>query len=133
MGKLRRTAGAMEFIDRLPEGLDTVLGRSGDTLSVGQQQRLCIARGLVRNTKVLILDEPTAALDPRTENALVRALLQAAKDRLVIVIAHRLSTIRQADRIIFLDNGEIIDIGGHDALMADPDSAYRRFVELQGG
>jgi len=128
-----RTAGAMEFIDRLPEGLDTVLGRSGDTLSVGQQQRLCIARGLVRNTKVLILDEPTAALDPRTENALVRALLQAAKDRLVIVIAHRLSTIRQADRIIFLDNGEITDIGAHDALMADPDSAYRRFVELQGG
>jgi ABC-type multidrug transport system fused ATPase/permease subunit len=128
-----RTAGAMDFIDALPDGLDTVLGRSGDTLSVGQQQRLCIARGLVRNTKILILDEPTAALDPQTENALVRALLYAAKDRLVIVIAHRLSTIRQADRIVFLEDGEIRDIGNHDALMADPDSLYRRFVELQGG
>ena len=128
-----RTAGTMDFIDTLPDGLDTVLGRSGDTLSVGQQQRLCIARGLVRNTKILILDEPTAALDPQTENALVRALLHAAKDRLVIVIAHRLSTIRQADRIIFLEDGEVKDIGDHDELMADPDGPYRHFVELQGG
>ena len=81
------TAGAMEFIESLPEGLDTELGQSGDTLSVGQKQRLCIARGLVRNTRILILDEPTAALDPHTENALVRALRNAAQDRLVIVIA----------------------------------------------
>lgn len=116
-----RSAGTMDFIDTLPDGLDTVLGRSGDTLSVGQKQRLCIARGLIRDTKILILDEPTAALDPQTENALVRALQQAAKARLVIVIAHRLSTIRQADRIIFLEDGELKDIGDHDALMADPD------------
>jgi ABC-type multidrug transport system fused ATPase/permease subunit len=128
-----RTAGAMEFIEELPEGLDTVLGQSGDTLSVGQKQRLCIARGLVRNTKILILDEPTAALDPQTENALVRALQDAARDRLVIVIAHRLSTIRQADQIIFLEDGEIKDIGDHESLMALTDSAYRKFVELQGG
>jgi len=127
-----RTAGSEEFIKRLPGGLDTVLGRSGDTLSVGQKQRLCIARGLVRNTKILILDEPTAALDPATENALVRSLRQAAKGRLVIVIAHRLSTIRQADRIVFLEDGEVRDIGDHAALMADPESRYRRFVELQG-
>lgn len=128
-----RTAGAEEFLEKLPNGLDTVLGRSGDTLSVGQKQRLCIARGFIRNTKILILDEPTAALDPGTENALVRTLMQAAQDRLVIVIAHRLSTIRQADRIIFLDDGEIRDIGSHDELMADPNSPYRRFVKLQGG
>jgi len=128
-----RTSGAEEFLEKLPNGLDTVLGRSGDTLSVGQKQRLCIARGLIRNTKILILDEPTAALDPGTENALVRTLMQAAQDRLVIVIAHRLSTIRQADRIIFLEDGDIRDIGSHDELMADPDSPYRRFVELQSG
>ncbi len=128
-----RAAGALEFVEKLPDGLDTVLGRSGDTLSVGQKQRLCIARGLVRDTPILILDEPTAALDPATENALVRALQQASKDRLVIIIAHRLSTIRQADRIIFLDDGEITDTGNHDTLMADKDSRYRRFVELQGG
>ena len=127
------TAGALEFVRALPDGMDTVLGRSGDTLSVGQKQRLCIARGLIRNTPVLILDEPTAALDPRTENALVRALREASRGRLVIVIAHRLSTIRQADRIVFLEEGEIRDIGSHQALMADPDSRYRRFVELQGG
>ena len=126
-------AGAAEFIGRLPEGLDTRLGQSGDTLSVGQKQRLCIARGLIRDTRVLILDEPTAALDPQTEHVLVRALRQAAEGRLVIVIAHRLSTIRQADRIVFLEDGEIREVGSHAVMMASPDSPYRRFVELQGG
>ena len=126
-------AGASEFIERLPGGLDTRLGQSGDTLSVGQKQRLCIARGLVRDTRILILDEPTAALDPQTENALVRTLRQAAEGRLVIVIAHRLSTIRQADRIVFLEDGEIREVGTHDGLMGMAGSAYRRFVELQGG
>ena len=126
-----QTAGAMAFINDLPEGLDTELGQSGDTLSVGQKQRLCIARGLVRNTRILILDEPTAALDPQAENALVRGLRQAAEGRLVIVIAHRLSTIRRADRIVFLEYGEVRDVGSHDELMADPNSAYRHFVELQ--
>lgn len=128
-----RMAEAQSFIENLPDGLDTVLGRSGDTLSVGQKQRLCIARGLVRNTRILILDEPTAALDPRTENALVRALHRAAAQRLVIVIAHRLSTIRRADRIIFLEDGKVKGVGNHDALMADRNGRYRRFVELQGG
>ena len=127
------TAGAMSFIDALPDGIDTVLGRSGDTLSVGQKQRICIARGLIRNTSILILDEPTAALDPQTEDALIQALRKAARDRLVIVIAHRLSTIRQADRIVFLEEGEIKDVGSHDELMVHTDSRYRRFVELQGG
>ena len=126
-------AGASEFIERLADGLDTRLGQSGDTLSVGQKQRLCIARGLIRNTRILILDEPTAALDPETENSLVHALRRATEGRLVIVIAHRLSTIRQADRIVFLDNGEIREVGTHEAMMADPASPYRRFVELQGG
>lgn len=127
------TAGALEFVRALPDGMDTVLGRSGDTLSVGQKQRLCIARGLIRNTPILILDEPTAALDPHTENALVQALRDASTGRLVIVIAHRLSTVRRADRIVFLEQGEIKDIGTHETLMADPNSLYRRFVELQAG
>ena len=127
------TAGCMDFIDELPDGIDTVLGRSGDTLSVGQQQRLSIARGLVRDASVLILDEPTAALDPRTENRLVASLRSAAENRLVVVIAHRLSTIRTADRIVFLDGGRIRDVGSHDELMAKPESPYREFVELQGG
>jgi len=125
------TARASEFIEKLPEGLATVLGGSGNTLSVGQQQRLCIARGLLRDTPILILDEPTAALDPQTENALVESLREAAQERLVIVIAHRLSTIRRADRIVFLQDGRVLEVGGHDELMSKPASAYRNFVELQ--
>ncbi|XOV86470.1 MAG: ABC transporter ATP-binding protein [Pseudomonadota bacterium] len=128
-----RIAEALEFVDELPDGLDTVLGQSGNTLSVGQKQRLCIARGLVRDTRVLILDEPTAALDPRTEHLLVRALRTASVGRLVVVIAHRLSTIRHADRIVFLEDGVVTDIGSHDELVSDRDGRYRRFVELQGG
>jgi ABC-type multidrug transport system fused ATPase/permease subunit len=127
------SAGCMEFIDSMDDGIDTVLGRSGDTLSVGQQQRLSIARGLVRKSSVLILDEPTAALDPATENQLVASLQAAAADRLVIVIAHRLSTIRSADRIVFLDEGRIREVGSHDTLMANTDGAYREFVALQSG
>jgi ABC-type multidrug transport system fused ATPase/permease subunit len=125
------TAGVLAFIDSLPDGLDTVIGRSGDTLSVGQQQRLCIARGLVRNTPVIVLDEPTAALDPETENALVSALHNAAAEKLVLVIAHRLSTVRRADRIIFIADGRIVETGDHASMMQREDSPYRRFVTLQ--
>ena len=126
-----RVAGAMDFIDQLPDGIDSMIGKGGDTLSVGQKQRLSIARGIIRDTPILILDEPTAALDPKTENALVEALRNAAQGRLVVVIAHRLSTIREADRIIFLDEGRVRDVGNHESLMAQPTSAYRKFVELQ--
>ena len=125
------TAGCTAFVRELPAGIDTVLGRAGDTLSVGQQQRLCIARGLVRDSSILILDEPTAALDPQTENMLVASLKAAAERRLVIVIAHRLSTIRHADRIVFLEQGEVREVGDHDTLMAKQNGAYREFVELQ--
>ena len=112
-----RMAGATDFLEDLPQGLDTNVGKSGDTLSVGHKQRLSIARGILRDTPVLILDEPTAALDPKTENMLVSGLRQFARNRLVIVIAHRLSTIKEADRIIFLDDGKVLDIGDHDTLM----------------
>ena len=124
-------AGCTDFINELPDGLDTRLGRGGDTLSVGQQQRLSIARGLIRNTSILILDEPTAALDPQTEQTLLRSLRQASDDRLVIVIAHRLSTIRQADLIVFIEDGEIQETGTHEELMARETSAYREYVNLQ--
>jgi ABC-type multidrug transport system fused ATPase/permease subunit len=98
---------------------------------VGQRQRLAIARALVRETPILVLDEPTSALDPETERALVAALREAGRDRVVLVIAHRLSTIRAADRIVFLDHGRVVEQGRHDELVRRPGGAYRRFVELQ--
>jgi ABC-type multidrug transport system fused ATPase/permease subunit len=126
-----RVAGADEFIRRLPQGYATPLGRAGGKLSVGQKQRLSIARALVRDAPILILDEPTSALDPKTEQQLVAALREASRDRIVIVIAHRLSTIREADQILFIDEGRSIERGTHAQLMTRPDGAYRHFVELQ--
>lgn len=126
-----KASGADEFILELPEGYKTKLGRSGGTLSVGQKQRLSIARGLVRNAPILILDEPTSALDPETEMNLVRALHEASRTSLVIIIAHRLSTIRTADKIFFMQEGEILEQGSHDELMAKEGGHYRHFVELQ--
>ncbi|HVH07366.1 MAG TPA: ABC transporter ATP-binding protein [Myxococcota bacterium] len=124
-------AGADAFVRKLPEGYRTRLGRAGGKLSVGQKQRLSIARALVRRARILILDEPTTALDPETEQVLVDSLREASRDRLVLVIAHRLSTIRSADQILFLADGAIVERGSHDELMARPDGAYRRFVSLQ--
>jgi ABC-type multidrug transport system fused ATPase/permease subunit len=124
-------AGAHEFIERLPQGYRTRIGREGGQLSVGQRQRLSIARALVREAPILILDEPTSALDPETERQLVRSLHEASRRSLVVVIAHRLSTIRSADLILFLEAGEIRERGSHAELMGRPGGAYRRFVELQ--
>lgn len=123
-------AGAAEFIENLPEGYKTPLGRSGGKLSVGQKQRIAIARALVSNKPILILDEPTAALDPQTENQLVANLRKAREGRLVIVIAHRLSTIRSADRIYFIDEGRVVESGTHQELM-DGKGMYASFVDLQ--
>lgn len=123
-------ANAAEFIENLPEGYQTPLGRAGGKLSVGQKQRIAIARALVSNKPILILDEPTAALDPHAENQLVANLRQAREGRLVIVIAHRLSTIRSADRIYFLDETRVIESGNHQELM-DLQGTYASFVDLQ--
>ena len=119
------------FIRALPEGYDTRLGRAGAKLSVGQKQRLQVARALVRPAAVLILDEPTAALDPETEVGLVRALRAASRDRIVFVVTHRLSTVVEADQILFLEDGRIVERGRHAELVARRNGAYRRFWEVQ--
>ncbi|MCY3965449.1 MAG: ABC transporter ATP-binding protein [Acidobacteria bacterium] len=128
-----RVAGAHDFIGALPDGYRTNLGTVTSKLSVGQKQRIAIARGLLREARILILDEPTSALDPETEAYLVDALHEAAKDKLVIIIAHRLSTIANADRICFLEDGEVRESGTHEELMAMPDGRYREYVSLQAG
>ena len=128
-----RVAGAHDFIMALPEGYDTSLGTVTSKLSVGQKQRISIARGLLRDSKMLILDEPTSALDPETEAYLIDALNEAAKNKLVIIVAHRLSTITHADRIYFLESGEIRESGSHQDLMSIKGGHYRDYVMMQAG
>jgi ABC-type multidrug transport system fused ATPase/permease subunit len=126
-----QTAGIHDFIQSLPEGFQTRLGRAGGKLSVGQKQRLSIARALVCDAPIMIFDEPTSALDPATEARIAQALEAASRDRIVIVIAHRLSTVRNAAQILFLQDGRVVERGSHRALLANPNGAYRRFVQLQ--
>jgi ABC-type multidrug transport system fused ATPase/permease subunit len=112
-----KLADVDEFVSRMPHGYDTVVGERGDTLSGGQRQRIGIARAIIRNNPILILDEPTAALDTESESTVVKALERLMKGRTTITIAHRLSTIRNSDVIIVLKDGVVAEQGTHDELM----------------
>jgi ABC-type multidrug transport system fused ATPase/permease subunit len=125
-----RIANAHSFIAELPDGYDTNIGDRGVKLSGGQRQRLTIARAILRNPAILILDEATSALDSESERLVQEAIARVMADRTAIVIAHRLSTIQDADHIIVLDQGKIIQQGRHEQLMA-VDGPYRKFVEMQ--
>lgn len=125
-------AEADEFIDDLPQGYDTVIGERGQTLSGGQRQRISIARAVLNDPPILILDEATSAVDNETEAAIQRSMDRLAKDRTMIVIAHRLSTVRNADTIIVLDDGQIAEQGTHDELVAQG-GVYARLWDIQTG
>jgi ABC-type multidrug transport system fused ATPase/permease subunit len=126
------SAALREFVESLPEGLDTVVGERGAQLSGGQRQRVAIARAFLKDAPVLILDEATSHLDAVSEQEVRRALDRLARGRTTVVIAHRLSTVRDADRILVFDDGRLVETGTHDALLAGS-GLYRRLVARQAG
>ena len=128
-----RKANALEFIERFPEKFDTIVGERGTQLSGGQRQRIAIARAVLKNPKILILDEATSSLDSESERLVQDALEKLMDGRTSIVIAHRLSTIRRADQILVLDQGKLVEKGKHEELMKLDRGIYRNLSELQYG
>jgi subfamily B ATP-binding cassette protein MsbA len=126
-----KAANAHKFITELPRGYDTIIGEKGTKLSGGQRQRISIARALLKNPAVMIFDEATSALDNESEVLVQEAIERLMHDRTTFVIAHRLSTIRNADRILVLDRGKIVQDGKHDTLLSQKDGIYKKLYELQ--
>ncbi|CAA7042871.1 unnamed protein product [Microthlaspi erraticum] len=126
-------ANAAKFIDKLPQGLDTMVGEHGTQMSGGQKQRLAIARAILKNPKILLLDEATSALDAESERIVQDALVNLMSNRTTVVVAHRLTTIRTADTIAVVHQGKIVEKGTHDEMIQNPSGAYSQLVRLQEG
>ncbi|XP_074617350.1 ATP-binding cassette sub-family B member 10, mitochondrial-like isoform X2 [Acropora palmata] len=126
-----RKANAYRFIKSFPKGIDTIVGERGQMLSGGQRQQIAIARAILKNPSILLLDEATSALDAESEHLVQEALERVMKDRTVIVIAHRLSTIKNADNIVVLSGGQIVETGSYNQLMESPDGLFKKLVEKQ--
>ena len=127
-----KRANCHEFIAELPNGYDTYVGERGVKLSGGERQRVVIARAILKNAPILVLDEATSSLDSESEALIQRALAELMKGKTTIAIAHRLSTIMQMDRIIVIDKGKIIDEGAHEELLAKG-GIYKKLWEIQAG
>jgi subfamily B ATP-binding cassette protein MsbA len=130
--EIAKIANAHEFIEKLPQGYDTLVGERGVILSGGQRQRLSLARALLKNAPILLLDEATSSLDTESERLVQQAIDKLMQGRTAVVIAHRLSTIRNADKIVVLDDGQIVQTGTHDELLAQG-GIYAELYELQFG
>jgi subfamily B ATP-binding cassette protein MsbA len=126
-----KAAHAHEFVMAMPAGYDTRIGERGQRLSGGQRQRLAIARALLRDSPLLILDEATSSLDAESEALVQDALATLMQNRTTFVIAHRLSTVRRADLIVALEKGRVAEIGTHDELVSRPSGVYARLYALQ--
>jgi subfamily B ATP-binding cassette protein HlyB/CyaB len=131
--QVARLAGAHEFICELPEGYDTVIGEHGTGLSGGQRQRIAIARALITNPRILIFDEATSALDYESEKVIQDNMRRIAQGRTVLIIAHRLSAVRDANRIVVMERGQIVEVGSHAQLLARPQGIYAHLHALQQG
>ncbi|XP_043700723.1 ABC transporter B family member 9-like [Telopea speciosissima] len=126
-------ANAAKFIDRLPQGLDTMVGERGTQLSGGQKQRIAIARAILKNPKILLLDEATSALDAKSELVVQEALVRIMSNRTTIAVAHRLTTVRNADIIAVVHKGKVVEQGTHSELITDSNGAYSQLVHMQEG
>lgn len=126
-----KSANAWNFIDQLPEGLYTKVGQNGLNLSGGQRQRIAIARALLKNSPILILDEATSSLDNESEKIMQQGLKQIMKNCTTFVIAHRLSTVESADQIIVMDNGEIMEVGNHKSLLENKNGLYYKLYHQE--
>ena len=130
MVEAAKKACCHDFITKLPQGYDTVIGEGGGTLSGGEKQRISIARAILKNAPVIILDEATASVDPENEHLIQEALTQLTRGKTVLTIAHRLATIEQADQILVVDDGRIVQQGTHGQLIEE-DGLYRRFMQAR--
>ena len=125
-----KRARCHDFISALPNGYDTIVGEGGASLSGGERQRISIARALLKDAPIVVLDEATASIDPENEQLIQQALTELTREKTVVVIAHRLATIEHADQILVVEDGTVVQRGTHEELLAQ-ESVYRRFVEAR--
>ena len=128
--EIAKKACCHEFIQKLPNGYNTIIGEGGSTLSGGEKQRISIARAMMKDAPIIILDEATANVDPENEKELISAIEELTRKKTIIMIAHRLKTVRNADKILVIDNGEIVQNGTHDELMKQ-DNIYKKFINAR--